>query len=750
MPDAGTLFAADMGDPIDGNIYGNHPVYYETRYFSVDGQTRMLVSSDDVSGNRDRNVTYESYTHAVYLRDAHAHEVLLRNDSLTWRTLGGEIDLYFYSGPTIEAATRAYQLSAAGLPAMQQYWTLGFHQCRWGYRSWAEVAEVVADFKKFDIPLETIWTDIDYMNQYRNFENDAAAFGYAEAAAFLEKLHADEQHYVPIIDAAIYVPNPQNESDAYPTYDRGVAADAFMLNPDGSLYIGAVWPGYTVFPDWIGGVFNGTGAFRWWADELAIWHSRIAFDGAWIDMNEASSFCVGSCGSNNLTLNPVHPPFKLPGEPGAWQLEYPEGFNISNSSDFSSVASWSSSAYAALSTSTGSMPVTTAATSTTMLSSVSASESSPVPASASSTSPSSYLRTVPTPGSRNINYPPYAINNWQGSGDLAVHAVSPNATHHGTQRWQEYDVHNLFGHQMLNATYSALRSLFPAVRPFIIGRSTFVGSGRWAGHWGGDNKSKWSYMFFSIPQALSFSLSGIPIFGVDTCGFSGNTDAELCARWMSLSAFFTFYRNHNILAAIPQEPYRWSSVAAASRNAMAIRYRLLPYMYTLLRNAHTRGDTVMRALAWEFPREPWLAAADRQFLLGPAVLVTPVLVRGATSVNGVFPGVPEEVWYDWYTGSAALSINATRGQNVTIADVPIEKIPVFIRGGYVIPMQEARNTTANCRRSPWSVLVALDRAGTSATGELYLDDGVSVQPEETLSVAVGHIFSTSPVSYMQT
>ena len=82
-----------------------------------------------------------------------------------------------------------------------------------------------------------------------------------------------------------------------------------------------------------------------------------------------------------------------------------------------------------------------------------------------------------------MNHPPYVINNVQR--DLAVHAVSPNATHADGR--QEYDFHNLFGHQILNATYYALLQATPQVRPFIIGRSTFAGSGKWDGHWGGDN-----------------------------------------------------------------------------------------------------------------------------------------------------------------------------------------------------------------------------------------------------------------------
>lgn len=127
-------------------------------------------------------------------------------------------------------------------------------------------------------------------------------------------------------------------------------------------------------------------------------------------MSEVSSFCVGSCGTGNVTMNPVHPPFLLPGELNNIIYEYPEGFNITNATEAASASAASSIQAAATSTSTTS-------TST------------------------SYLRTTPTPGVRNINHPPYVINNVQG--DLAVHAVSPNATHgNGVQ---EYDAHNLFG-----------------------------------------------------------------------------------------------------------------------------------------------------------------------------------------------------------------------------------------------------------------------------------------------------------------
>ncbi|KEF56297.1 alpha-glucosidase [Exophiala aquamarina CBS 119918] len=696
-----TIYAADVGDPIDENLYGSHPFYLQTKYFEVgdDNSTTLVTHELDVS---EATGNYTSSTHGLYFRNSHGMEVLLRADNVTWRTLGGSIDLYFFSGPTQPNVTQQY-LEVIGLPALQSYWGFGFHQCRWGYQNWSVTEEVVNNYKKFGIPLETIWNDIDYMNQYRDFDNDEIRFGYEEGAAFLQRLHDNGQHYIPIVDSAIYAPNPENASDAYQTFDNGKNANAYLLNPDGSIYYGAVWPGYTVFAD-----FLENSTHRWWKDEVVSWHQKLPVDGIWIDMSEVSSFCVGSCGTGNLTLNPVHPPFKLPGEPGNVLYDYPEGFNLTNATEAAAATSASQSQADATSTASSS--------------------------SATESSSTSYLRTTPTPGVRNVNHPPYVINHVQG--DLAVHAVSPNATHQNGV--MEYDVHNLYGHQILQSTYAALLAAIPGKRPFVIGRSTFPGSGTVAGHWGGDNASKFYYMYFSIPQALSFSLFGIPLIGVDTCGFNGQSSEELCNRWMQLSAFFPFYRNHNVLSANPQEAYVWESVIDATKKAMDIRFQLLPYLYTLFYNAHTKGETVMRALAWEFPNDPSLANADRQFFLGPSILVTPVLTQGAITVDGVFPGLVEgtEVYYDWYNKSS-VAVPATK--NTTI-EAPLGHIPVYIRGGAILATQEMALTTRDARKSPWSLIVAPDVDGGSA-GSLYLDDGESLAPNATKLVTLS---STGP------
>jgi alpha-glucosidase len=351
---------------------------------------------------------------------------------------------------------------------------------------------------------------------------------------------------VPIVDAALYVPNSLNLTDSYPPYTRGNDSNVFLNNVDGDQYIGAVWPGYTAFTD-----FRAPKSQSWWTNELEIWHNNVAYDGIWIDMSEIDSFCIGSCGTGHVQENPVHPPNTLPGELGNIIYAYPEDFGSTNSLNQSE---WQSAQAGAASQSA-------------YLSSKSHSASATAMMTVTSTS---YLVTKPTGGVRNVTYPPYVINNSNGA--LGGQALSPDAVHaDGTQ---EYDTHNTYGAEIIKATYNGLQSVFPGKRPFIIARSNFAGSGSFAGHWGGDNNAQWLYMYYSIPQALSHSLFGFPMFGVDTCGFRGNTDegkilsvnlaaacsltirTELCNRWMQLSAFFPFYRNHNQLSDIPQEPYR--------------------------------------------------------------------------------------------------------------------------------------------------------------------------------------------------
>ncbi|NWH68239.1 LYAG glucosidase, partial [Geococcyx californianus] len=150
---------------------------------------------------------------------------------------------------------------------------------------------------------------------------------------------------------------------------------------------------------------------------------------------------------------------------------------------------------------------------------------------------------------------------------------------------------------------------------------------------------------FSTPstEVLLFNLFGVPLVGADICGFAGDTSEELCVRWTQLGAFYPFMRNHNDHGARPQEPYAFSPAAqAAMRNALRLRYSLLPFLYTLFHRAHSAGETVARPLFLEFPKDPNTWAVDRQLMWGGGLLVTPVLEAGKNKVSGYFPA---GTWY---------------------------------------------------------------------------------------------------------
>ncbi|KIH42244.1 hypothetical protein ANCDUO_27773, partial [Ancylostoma duodenale] len=110
-------------------------------------------------------------------------------------------------------------------------------------------------------------------------------------------------------------------------------------------------------------------------------------------------------------------------------------------------------------------------------------------------------------------------------------------------------------------------------------RSTFASSGRYGGHWLGDNAASWDDLRSAVIGAQEFNLFGIPYIGSDICGFNRDATEEMCLRWQQLGAFHTFMRNHNAIRQKPQDPAEWASVAAATKKANLFRYKYLPYLF---------------------------------------------------------------------------------------------------------------------------------------------------------------------------
>ncbi|KAL8187965.1 UNVERIFIED_CONTAM: putative maltase-glucoamylase 2 [Gekko kuhli] len=154
-----------------------------------------------------------------------------------------------------------------------------------------------------------------------------------------------------------------------------------------------------------------------------------------------------------------------------------------------------------------------------------------------------------------------------------------------------------------------------------------------------------------------------------------------------------------------------------SRNVLNTRYTLLPYLYTLMYEAHAHGSTVSRPLLNEFTNDPTTWNVDKQFLWGPALLISPVLQQGQTELDAYFP---DARWYDYYTDT-----DIGQRKLFKLLQAPMDHINLHLRGGYIIPWQLPALNTKASRKNPMGLTVALDD-NEAAQGLLYWDDGTKI------------------------
>ena len=248
-------------------------------------------------------------------------------------------------------------------------------------------------------------------------------------------------------------------------------------------------------------------------------------------------------------------------------------------------------------------------------------------------------------------------------------------------------VHNLYGSAMAAASRAGALLAAPDQRPFILTRAGYAGIQRHAAVWTGDNSSTWEHLAESIPMLLNLSLSGVAFCGADTGGFLDHCTGELLARWTQMAAFTPFFRNHSNIDTHRQEPWAFGSrVEAECRDAIALRYQLLPYLNCLFGEAHRTGAPIMRPLLWHYPNDPTAVACDDQFLLGENLLVAPIL-RPSASARSVY--LPRGLWFDLW-GAALVE----GGQHV-VAEACLEHIPVFVRAGAILPTSAPRQFISN-------------------------------------------------------
>ena len=288
-------------------------------------------------------------------------------------------------------------------------------------------------------------------------------------------------------------------------------------------------------------------------------------------------------------------------------------------------------------------------------------------------------------------------------------------------------MHNLYGLYWDKVVTEEFEKRNPGKRLFQMTRSAFAGMQRYCFSWTGDSGNdlgltySWDQFAYQIPVMLSASVSGVPFITGDITGYCGDIPdysaaAEIYIRWMQFGLFTPLSRAHH-WGGTQVEPWKFGDEAVdCARKVVEIKYALMPYLYTCAREAYDTGTPIMRAMFLEFPDDPECARLDFQFMFGPSILVAPVVEEGARTRRLY---LPEGEWYDWYTEELY------EGGRYIETPAPLDKVPLFVRAGSIIPTVAARQYTWENPDAPLYVDVWPSSAG-SFEYTLYEDDGESL------------------------
>jgi len=237
--------------------------------------------------------------------------------------------------------------------------------------------------------------------------------------------------------------------------------------------------------------------------------------------------------------------------------------------------------------------------------------------------------------------------------------------------------HNIYGMQMVRSTYEGLRKLMKNKRPFTITRAGYSGVQRYSSVWTGDNVASWEHLTLGNIQCQRLSVSGISFCGTDIGGFSGEPDGELFTRWIQMGTFSPFMRAHSAGDTKEREPWSFGEpFTSINRKFIELRYRLLPYLYSIFWEHHRYGFPILRPLVMQEQEELSNHFRQDEFTYGDKILICPVLAPGQTSRN-VY--LPKGFWYNFWTEELSEG-----GKEVTVP-TPLDTMPIFIKAGSVIP-----------------------------------------------------------------
>ena len=263
-------------------------------------------------------------------------------------------------------------------------------------------------------------------------------------------------------------------------------------------------------------------------------------------------------------------------------------------------------------------------------------------------------------------------------------ATLPRLTQHSMEGrgGTHVEAHNVYGLLQARAGYEALREYLTETRPFIVSRSGWAGLQRYAWTWTGDVETSWQGLRQTVPTVLGMGLSGIPYTGPDIGGFKGNPTPELYLRWFQLSCFLPFCRTHSADNVKHRTPWMFGEpYLSIIRELLRLRYRLMPYLYTLAWEATEKGYPPVRPLFWYDSEDDRLWTVDDAFFLGDALLVCPILEEGESSRELI---LPKGRWYRFWDDAVI------EGPGQINLDAPLEQIPLLVKAGSILPMKDAQ------------------------------------------------------------
>eukprot|EP00331_Platyophrya_macrostoma_P000206 CAMPEP_0176406814 /NCGR_PEP_ID=MMETSP0127-20121128/1078_1 /TAXON_ID=938130 /ORGANISM="Platyophrya macrostoma, Strain WH" /LENGTH=894 /DNA_ID=CAMNT_0017785977 /DNA_START=246 /DNA_END=2930 /DNA_ORIENTATION=- len=294
-----------------------------------------------------------------------------------------------------------------------------------------------------------------------------------------------------------------------------------------------------------------------------------------------------------------------------------------------------------------------------------------------------------------------------------------------------YETKTFYGLMEAKSSHDALLAQ-TGTRPFLLTRASFVGSGRYSAHWTGDNNAQWERgtggIYDSVQAVLGSNLWGIPMVGADIGGFSGITTEELLVRWYQLGAYYPFTRNHHGLDGPGQEPYRFSQAAQASiRTSLLNKYRLLPYYFTCLVDAHDGLGPVLRHMSLQFPDELQVYQESTQFMVGDAITVPPVVTQGENS-TAMF--LPLGEWYSLWSGNHMVTVEGDSGFWIIALDELYDgALVVGAYGGNIVPMHETPAMTVTATQASGVGLRAFMDSAGEASGHLVIASDVPLDQQ---------------------